>query len=349
MKTTKAVTVKDVAKAAGVSQAAVSMALRGSPEISAKRIEQIQAVARKLNYYPQAAGQLLRSKRKNQIGLIVAATDTDSMTHSGFHTPLLGVMAAICFKEQIAYQLEMHHGDSVGPSSLPHQIAANMVDGAILIGDVGKDVYDALEQRPNFPWVSINESARYTVLMDIVGITEKLLALVSSFGHRRVAYCGGPTRYLEHRLALETFMRVSQQQGWQTHQHQSWIKQFPAGEDIAKTTEIHDWARQLLGSKDRPTAVICHGDPQARSIAHVAAGLGLEVGRDVSITSWGSQMDALKTWPIMTAVVYDHEKMAHVALDMLRKRMRDPKALRPQNQIVSASIHRGYSLGPCPK
>ena len=50
MKSARTVTVKDVAKAAGVSQAAVSMALRGSSEISAKRIEQIQAVARKLNY-----------------------------------------------------------------------------------------------------------------------------------------------------------------------------------------------------------------------------------------------------------------------------------------------------------
>ena len=99
MKSVKAVTVKDVAKAAGVSQAAVSMALRGSKEISAKRIEQIQKIAQKLNYYPQAAGQLLRSKRKNQIGVVISAPDTDSMAHSGFQSPLLGVMAAVCYKD----------------------------------------------------------------------------------------------------------------------------------------------------------------------------------------------------------------------------------------------------------
>lgn len=349
MKSVKAVTVKDVAKAAGVSQAAVSMALRGSKEISAKRIEQIQAVARKLNYYPQAAGQLLRSKRKNQIGLVVASSNLDAMAHSGFQAPLLGVMAAICYKVQIAYQLEMYRYDEASPSNLPHQIAANMVDGAILIGDMGQKAYDALYQRADFPWVSINEPAPYAVLMDIVGVTEQLLKFVASEGHQRVAYCGGPLRYMEHRLAYETFTRFSAQQQWDQFQKSHWITTFPAGDEVEKTKDLYNWARKFLASNDRPTAVICHGDPQARTVAHVAAGLGLEVGRDLSVTSWGSRVDAVKTWPVMTAVVYDHEQMAHAALKMLQKRMSDPKSFLPQNQIVQASIHHGLSLGPCPK
>ncbi len=349
MKSARTVTVKDVAKAAGVSQAAVSMALRGSSEISAKRIEQIQAVARKLNYYPQAAGQLLRSKRKNQIGLIVAATDTDAMTHSGFQAPLLGVLAEICYKQQIAYQLELHHGDMASQSGLPHQIAANMVDGAILIGDVGQDVYAALDQRPDFPWVSINEPASYSVIMDIADVTEQLLEHIRSLGHSRVAYCGGPERYLEHRLALETFEKLSQQYGWSKHQSSDWIKLSDGVEDSTRITEIYHWAHQLFESPKRPTAVICHGDPMARTVAHAAAQNGLVVGRDVSITTWGSKFDAIKTWPIMTGVVYDHQQMAQAALTMLRQRMERPALVKPQKQVVKASLHMGQSVGPCPK
>lgn len=348
MKLTRTVTVKDVAKVVGVSQATVSMALRDSSEISLKRKEQIQAVARKLNYYPQAAGQLLRAKRKNQIGLVVSATDCDAMSHSGFQTPFLGAMAAICFQEQMAYQLEMHHCDTSSRLNLPHQIAANLVDGAILIGDVGQDVYEALEQRPAFPWVSINEPAPYAVLMDIVSVTQELLAHVAGYGHQRVAYCGGPQRYMEHRLAFETFTRFSAQHGWDRFQKPHWIGTFEAGGTIEKTKTMYDWTRQLLASHDRPSAVICHGDPRARTVAHVAAGMGLEVGRDLSITSWGSRVDAVKTWPVMTAVVYDHEQMARIALDMLRQRMSNPKSYLPQNQIVPASVHHGLSVGPGP-
>ncbi|HAI14292.1 MAG TPA: hypothetical protein DCM28_21485 [Phycisphaerales bacterium] len=346
MKSVKAVTVKDVAKAAGVSQAAVSMALRGSKEISAKRIEQIQKIAQKLNYYPQAAGQLLRSKRNNQIGVVISAPDTDSMAHSGFQSPLLGVMAAVCYKEQIAYQLEMHHCDSSNPSNLPHQIAANMVDGAILIGDVGQEMYDALAKRPTFPWVSINEPTPYSVFMDITGVTDRLLDHIHELGHRRVAYVGGPNRFLEHRLAMQTFERYSHTHQWDKHQKSDWTHCFESQENESHAAQVQQWALKVLGSDNRPSAVVCHGDPQARSVAHVAAGLGLVIGKDLSITSWGSRVDAMKTWPNMTAVVYDHEQLVVAALDMLKRRIRDPETIKPHVQIVNASLYFGSSTGP---
>ncbi|MFG0251070.1 MAG: LacI family DNA-binding transcriptional regulator [Phycisphaeraceae bacterium JB051] len=348
MKSARTVTVKDVAKAAGVSQAAVSMALRGSSEISAKRIEQIQAVARKLNYYPQAAGQLLRAKRKNQIGVVISTPDCEAMTQSGFQTPILGVLAAVCYKQQIGYQLEMHHFDSASPSGLPHQIAANMVDGAILIGDVGPQMYEALAKRPDFPWVSINEPTEYAVLMDFSNATEKILRLIAEHGHKRVAYCDGPRRFLEHRLPYEAFVRFSQANGWDRYLKSHWIASFPHIESAKEAVELQKWALKLLKSKDRPTAVFCHGDSQSRTVAHVAAGLGLEIGRDLSVTSWGSANNAMKTWPIMTAVVYDHEQLAHQALDLLKQRMNDPKATLPVNRFINGSIYQGMSLGPCP-
>ncbi|MFG0251176.1 MAG: LacI family DNA-binding transcriptional regulator [Phycisphaeraceae bacterium JB051] len=348
MKSTKAVTAKDVAKAAGVSQSAVSLALRGSKEISAKRTKHIQAVARKLNYYPQAAGQLLRSKRKNQIGVVIASDNCQDMMASGFQAPILGALEAICYERKIAYQLELHHGDSNDISNLPHQIAAGMVDGALLIGDVGQDMYDALDQRPEFPWVSINEPTRYAVMMDFVGVTEQLLERVAGYGHRRVAYLGGPQRYLEHRLAYETFVRVGIKHGWDRVQKKDWVDFFSNESTRQKAQSVFDWTKKVMAKRVRPTAVICHGEPLARSVAQAAALLGLEPGRDVSITSWGSRNEAERTWPAMTSVVYEHEPMVCEALEMLQARINKPGLIKPQNRIVGASIHEGISLGPCP-
>ena len=342
------VTVKDVAKAAGVSQAAVSMALRGSKEISAKRTKQIQTVAQKLNYYPQAAGQLLRSKRKNQIGIVVAAPDAGKLGASGFLAPLLSIAVMICQQDQIAYQLELHHYRSSDPLKLPHQIAANMVDGAIVVGDVGSDVYDALDQRTGFPWVSIGEPARYSVMMDIADAALKLFKQVAQFGHKRVAYCDGRHRYLEHRLVYETMERFSEQQGWTRYQKPNWIQSFE-GHSPQAAGEVYHWAKAILKPKSRPTVVVCHGNNLARSVSYAAADLGLVVGKDLSITSWGSEADSCASWPVMAGVVYDHQAMVLNALQMLKQLMADPKSIKPQVQLIKSPFLEGDSLGPCPR
>src|SRR5690349_4018812 len=66
------VTMKDVAKAAGVSQAAVSYAFSGSPKVSAGQRDQILAVAADLGYHgPSIAGASLRSGRMGTVGVII--------------------------------------------------------------------------------------------------------------------------------------------------------------------------------------------------------------------------------------------------------------------------------------
>ena len=64
-------TQREFAKLLNISQAAVSMALKDSPEISLARRRHIQDLAEKLGYRPNLAGQLLRRGRSNLIGAIL--------------------------------------------------------------------------------------------------------------------------------------------------------------------------------------------------------------------------------------------------------------------------------------
>src|SRR6476660_6731329 len=66
------VTMRDVAKAAGVSQASVSYAYSGSPRISPGLREQIFAIATELGYTgPNIAGSSLRLGRIGTVGVLV--------------------------------------------------------------------------------------------------------------------------------------------------------------------------------------------------------------------------------------------------------------------------------------
>ena len=58
-------TMKDIARALGVSAATVSRALKDSPSISRSRREAIQQFAREHNYVPNAIAEQLRNSRKS--------------------------------------------------------------------------------------------------------------------------------------------------------------------------------------------------------------------------------------------------------------------------------------------
>lgn len=65
------VTIKDIAREAGVSYASVSRALSGSRGVSVKTAQRILAVAKKLNYLPNGIARNLVNQRSKTLGLIL--------------------------------------------------------------------------------------------------------------------------------------------------------------------------------------------------------------------------------------------------------------------------------------
>lgn len=66
----KKVTIKDIAREAGVSVGLASMVLNGKPGVSAKNYEKVRSVMQKLNYKPNKAASALRSGTRKTIGVI---------------------------------------------------------------------------------------------------------------------------------------------------------------------------------------------------------------------------------------------------------------------------------------
>ena len=75
-------TQKDIALKLNVSQATVSMALKGSPRISQALRDSVRKLVDDCGYRPNLAGQLLRRGRSNIIGAVFP-----SLRH-GFHAEL---------------------------------------------------------------------------------------------------------------------------------------------------------------------------------------------------------------------------------------------------------------------
>ncbi len=71
-------TISEIARLAGVSNAAVSRYLNGG-SLSAEKREKIRQVVQQHSYVPNAHAQMMRTKRNNLVGVIVPKLDTESM------------------------------------------------------------------------------------------------------------------------------------------------------------------------------------------------------------------------------------------------------------------------------
>ncbi|MBQ2147843.1 MAG: LacI family DNA-binding transcriptional regulator, partial [Firmicutes bacterium] len=81
----KSVTIKDVAKAAGVSYSTVSRALSGSPEISEETRERIIRMCKEMNYMPNTVARAMVMKSTKLLGLILPSINNPFMSEMAYH------------------------------------------------------------------------------------------------------------------------------------------------------------------------------------------------------------------------------------------------------------------------
>ena len=81
----KNVTIKDVAKAAGVSYSTVSRALSGSPEISVDTRERILQVCKDMNYTANTVARAMVMKSTKLLGLILTGVNNPFMSDLAYH------------------------------------------------------------------------------------------------------------------------------------------------------------------------------------------------------------------------------------------------------------------------
>ena len=118
----KKITIKDVAREAGVSIATVSNALNNSDVVLPKTREHVLAVAEKLHYIPNLNGKRLRCAQTRTIGLFVTSMTGD------YYGNMADNIHYICQKS--GYELHVFIVDSA--ESIIQKLMNHIVDGAIV-------------------------------------------------------------------------------------------------------------------------------------------------------------------------------------------------------------------------
>jgi LacI family transcriptional regulator, repressor for deo operon, udp, cdd, tsx, nupC, and nupG len=286
-------TIGDVAKAAGVSVATVSRALRGLERVSPDTRERVMAAAADLHYVASPAATSLVSGRTRGIGVI-----TPFFNRWFFATVISGIEKVLRDEGHhvLLVDLEGHTFDTRLP--ITQSMLWKRADGVILLNIPTEPSEHELLERLDVPIVTVGnrQDGWPSVRIDDRAAMELAVRHVIGLGHRAIAYAGTVPSSATH---LQTpfdrrraFLAVLREHG--IEQPERWNVQCDwSAQDAARH------AAGLLSSPDRPTCVVAASDEIAFGVVSAALGLGLSVPRDVSVIGIDDHVHA-SIWDLTT-------------------------------------------------
>ena len=149
-------TLKDVAKMAGVSASTVSYVLNGKKKVRPETLEKINEAIRELNYQPNLLASSLKTNQSKTVGLVVS--DLKSL----FFVDILASIEAELGRQ--GYCMTVCNADNRPAREMEclNQLASRNIYGLILIGTVGRVLYDTRDQK--IPMLCIDRVSNQNLL-----------------------------------------------------------------------------------------------------------------------------------------------------------------------------------------
>lgn len=330
------VTIKDVAKACGVSDGTVDRALNNRPGISFETKQKIMEAVNKLNYRPDRIAQSLARGRTMSIGLVCF-----DLTNN-FIANLVDVFESVAKKNGYFINLVLSHGNKKDEREGIDYLLERKVDG-IVIFPVGYGVeYVHYIKNLRKPVVSIYN--RISDDIPYVGIDARA-AMKNAVEH--IAGCGYGRIILINstitdKVANDTnvYTLLERQKGYLEG-----IEELNLNSEGPLVIEGLDYERidQLLKSSPEKTAFLCICDMFALELLEHTKKNGLSVPGDVGIMGFDNVSTLKYVFPRIATVSYDVEAMGKRAFEILVDMIEDNGTVEMDNRL-SFNIIEGASL-----
>jgi DNA-binding LacI/PurR family transcriptional regulator len=278
----KAVTIRDVARRAGVSVATASRALNGKQVVSPQTRDRILAVMEELGFAPSPAARRLSLGRTLTVGVVVSF-----LTRPQAAERIRGVDAVLADSE---FDLVIYNVESVQKRDhyLGTLAQSQRTDGLLVMSlPPSLDAVAALGRGP-VPVVFIDvHTPSVEDMPRVIGDDAAGGALAArhllTLGHRSIGFVGdavsSPFGFTSSTDREAGFTRELASAGVALPPR--WI-----GHGAHGRYEARALARELLTGSDRPTAIFAASDTQALGVVAAARELGLHVPDDVSVIGY---------------------------------------------------------------
>lgn len=278
------VTLKDVAREAGVSYQTVSKVLNGQIQVTPETRERIETAVARLGYRPNTAARSLRTQSTQLIGYSWKP-NIDKETNPILEEFLNSIVAAAEAREHHIMLFPFTGNDDQWVNTYRDLITTNRVDGFILSGLDYDDPRIPLLQEMDFPFVAFGRSNHeyQFPFVDVdgrAGIRAATNHLIQQ-EHQRIAVIAWPEGSRVGDARLNGYLEAMEKAGLPISPNwiQRWDGSYQNGYRAAS-------AFLDLPENQRPTAIVALVDIMAIGAMRAVQDKGLRVGPDVAITGF---------------------------------------------------------------
>jgi LacI family transcriptional regulator len=326
-----AVTIKDVARAAGVSASTVTRALTLPDLVSAPTRERVVRAADELGYHPNRAARELITGRTGNLGLIVP-----DLGNPFFPSVVKGVQAR-AHEADYAVFLADSDEDSAAEPALVRKLA-KQVDGLVLCSPRMSD--DELRAfTGDTPVVLVNRRiARIpSVIPGFPDGMRQAVGHLTALGHRRIAFVAGPKISWANRERARSLRVAAETAGVELVEVGNVSPQFEGG--VAAGDPV-------LASG--VSAVIAYNDLVAFGLLNRFTARGVSVPADISVVGFDDIVFAAMAHPPLTTVSFGKEQAGRAGVDLLLSLLSRPRRPGPLRRDLPTQLIVRGSTGPAP-
>jgi LacI family transcriptional regulator len=315
-----AITIHDVAAAAGVSVTTVSRVLNDKDDVAVETSARVRAVIHDLGYASSLAARSLRSRRTNLIGVI-----TPDLIQPYSHLVIRGIqrVALAADYDVLVYTSAVRNANSLGNRE-QQQVAllnGSVTDGLIIVTP------HASSYRTTYPLVSVDPQSEDADFASVIATNfygaETAMQHLFDLGHCHIGFIGGRPDLQSSNRRREGYCHSLYKRGLAVDERLMRLGNFER--DAARTCAL-----ELLGLEPRVTAIMAANDEMAFGVYDAAHDLNLRIPDDLSVIGFDNIPDAGLADPPLTTVDQSIERMGALAAEVVIKLI----AGQPPEQLV---------------
>lgn len=302
------ITIKDIARAAGVSHTTVSRALRSDSRIPPATTQRIVKLAKEMGYVPNSIAQSLSSQRTDTIGMLVP-----SIADPVIMDCVEGVENAAQDSGYSVF-ISTSHDNHARELRVLETFQRRRVDGIILAASRTENQYKQVFDKIKVPLVLLDseeiDGNHPGVSVDNVGGAALVMEHLLAMGHRRIGYIGASDRPLSSTRRLRAYTHALEAAGVEVDP--GWIFNADVADDIQRGQLglAHCLAAGV-------SALFCYNDQIAIGALNSCYRKGISVPADLSVVGFDDIRAASYVIPPLTTVRQPLQEMGKKAMNML--------------------------------
>ncbi|MGY6522277.1 MAG: LacI family DNA-binding transcriptional regulator [Mongoliitalea sp.] len=321
----KEITIYDIAKQSGVSPTTVSRALNHHPAVKEKTKKKIFQAAAEMGYQSNVFAANLRSKKTNNIGVIVPSLN------SSFQASVLAGMEKVAneagYNLVITQSLESSEKEVANTRSM----FKSRVDGLIvsLASEAEKLEHFQPFHKKGIPVLFYDRVANSPnsvgVTIDNINAAQLATNHLIEQGCKKIVHVLGSTKISVYAERLKGFKYALMDKGLEIHDDQ-----------VIVLDEINEHAAEyvigkVLKMNPLPDALFVSNDACAAACMNQLIQKGFRVPEDMAIVGFNNEVISRLVYPKITTINYPGFEMGEVAMKNLINHLDNPEATLLQN------------------